>query len=603
MRRRAWAATFLATLVAAGVIASAGAYVPDGAPFQVSQHGVLDATPEIENAGLAYNSQADEYLAVWVIRSAPPGPNGIFAQRLSATGTRLGAPIPMHDFGFVGSVRSFGGRVAYNPTANQYLVVWAQEVPGPASGEEVYGQRISASGVKEGPPISISHTGTEMDSLGAYEADVAYSPSTGGYLSVFTAQTGAGTRIAGQALETDGDEVGVNFPIADAGTASLPSLAAGPGDEFLVVWDSHDEDPGGGSEVAGQRVTAAGAELGTDLRLSETGPEGDPAYDAEFASVAYSPDSGEYLVAWQSDALADDKTEVFAQRVTAAGVETGADQRISVSGPPTDPSRYAFVPRLAYSTTADEYLVTWTGNGVPESGEAEIHGQRLGATALKIGGNFLAGSVGEAGDVNRFGTDARIVFNPVRNEHLVTYWANDSESEAHLEVWGQRLAPRAAPPEPTGRCAGTVATRVGTAGRDVIRGTSRRDVIFSGRGDDEVVGLGGRDLICGGAGRDRILGGPGKDRLLGAGGADRIAGGPGADSLAGQGAADQLAGGGGRDSLSGGGGKDRLRGANGRDKLAGGKGRDSLKGGPGRDLCKGGPGRDRAFTCERRRRI
>jgi Ca2+-binding RTX toxin-like protein len=92
------------------------------------------------------------------------------------------------------------------------------------------------------------------------------------------------------------------------------------------------------------------------------------------------------------------------------------------------------------------------------------------------------------------------------------------------------------PPPPPGagaRCAGKPATKVGTAGRDNLRGTRGRDVIVGRGGADVIAGLAGNDLVCAGAGNDTVRGGRGRDRLLGGSGRDRLVGGPGADVLAG----------------------------------------------------------------------
>ena len=110
--------------------------------------------------------------------------------------------------------------------------------------------------------------------------------------------------------------------------------------------------------------------------------------------------------------------------------------------------------------------------------------------------------------------------------------------------------------DPVARCTGVLATKVGTAKRDVLKGTRRRDVIAGLGGNDRLSGLGGNDLICGGAGKDAVKGGAAKDVLRGDAGVDT------------------------------------LRGGAGRDKLLGGTGRDRLFGGPGPDRLKGGPGKD-----------
>jgi hypothetical protein len=83
-------------------------------------------------------------------------------------------------------------------------------------------------------------------------------------------------------------------------------------------------------------------------------------------------------------------------------------------------------------------------------------------------------------------------------------------------------------PKP-GRCGSRIATVLGTAGHDVLRGGRGPDVIATGSGRDVVRGGRGVDRICSGAGRDLISGGPGRDSLVGGPGADRIRGGPGND--------------------------------------------------------------------------
>jgi hypothetical protein len=72
------------------------------------------------------------------------------------------------------------------------------------------------------------------------------------------------------------------------------------------------------------------------------------------------------------------------------------------------------------------------------------------------------------------------------------------------------------------RCAGRIATVLGSPRRDVLRGTVGPDVIAGLGGRDRISGGRGNDRICGGAGRDVINGGPGRDRLVGGSGADRI---------------------------------------------------------------------------------
>ncbi len=140
------------------------------------------------------------------------------------------------------------------------------------------------------------------------------------------------------------------------------------------------------------------------------------------------------------------------------------------------------------------------------------------------------------------------------------------------------------------RCRGAIATLVGTAGNDRLRGTPHDDVIVARAGNDFVYGLAGDDRVCDNDGRDHVFLGQGEDQAGGGAGNDHIEGGSGDDWLAGRR---------GNDTVEGDAGNDRIIGELGDDKLRGEGGNDNLGGGPGTDDCTGGPGRDRVRTCER----
>ena len=93
--------------------------------------------------------------------------------------------------------------------------------------------------------------------------------------------------------------------------------------------------------------------------------------------------------------------------------------------------------------------------------------------------------------------------------------------------------PTPAPQSSPVTCQGQVATIVGTAGKDRIRGTKKADVIVALGGNDKVKALGGNDLVCAGDGADEVVGGGGKDQLYGERGKDRLIGGTGRDRLVG----------------------------------------------------------------------
>src|SRR5215218_4203269 len=151
------------------------------------------------------------------------------------------------------------------------------------------------------------------------------------------------------------------------------------------------------------------------------------------------------------------------------------------------------------------------------------------------------------------------------------------------------------------RCAGRVATIIGTPGRDNLKGTKSKDVIVALGGDARIRGYTKADVICAGAGRDEVDAGDngeggGSDLVFAGPGADKVTLGPELGRAFGEGGNDVLLGSKGGDALYGGPGNDLLRGGPNpsfnSDFLYGGPGNDRLYGGPGPNELSGGPGKD-----------
>ena len=171
-----------------------------------------------------------------------------------------------------------------------------------------------------------------------------------------------------------------------------PDVAYNPTtNDYLAVWASNPLAAFGKYEISGQLISNAGAEIGSDLRISNTGSDTDVARDADNPAVAAKPDDpanpsdgAEYAVAWYGNPVgAAGEYEIYGQRVAAtdgAQVPSTTDFRISNVGP-DDNGLYEpgnVPPAIAYNTVDKQYLVTWYGNAPPlQVPEYEIFGQRL----------------------------------------------------------------------------------------------------------------------------------------------------------------------------------------------------------------------------------
>ncbi len=248
--------------------------------FRISDMGPDgDSTFDAERPAVVYNPTWKEYLVAWAGADLDPDEFEIYGQRLDAvTGAEIGendfAISDVHvDSPFIHDVGN--PAVAYNPTQDEYLVVWhADDQPDPNS--EIYGQRLeAATGAEIGEDdFRISDMGPEGDdntNLGAFLPDVAFNPAAS---------------------------------------------------EYLVAWYGKDEPSDFGSgeaEIWGQRLDGAtGKEVGAnDFRLSSMGPDGDTGFDGFSPALAYSAGNNEFLAVWWGDDQLNEDFEIYGQRYAA----------------------------------------------------------------------------------------------------------------------------------------------------------------------------------------------------------------------------------------------------------------------------------------------
>jgi len=476
--------TLLMVVLLAGCNASEHADSPEGASvpvadpvstlelgtndFRVSFTGLDAEIGRIaSDPSAAYNSTNDQYLIVWTGEGAVDNDFDIFGQIVDAsTGNLIGSNFRISSTGTDGDNRlafvetSFAA--AYNSANNEYLVVWLADGLTTDNEFEIFGQRLNAAGAEIGTnDFQISTIGTDGDGHGAVSTSgpvVAYNNTDNRYLVVWEADglaTDNEFEIFGQMLDaSNGSEIGSDFRISNSGadadaarSSNDPSIAYNSTDnEFLVVWEEDGFGNDNDFDIFGQRVSSAGAEVGADFRISNTGTDTDTKFGKD-PSVAYSSVDNKYLVAWRSNPFASvGEDEIFGQFVSNAGAEIGSDFRISNSGlfnnPALDDSdnRTAIEPNIAYNPNDNEFLVGWRADDLELDEKQEMFVQRIdSATGVERGGEALASSTGNV-NVASFNSvfDPNVVYNTQDNEYLAVWLANFNATKK-TEVFAQRL--------------------------------------------------------------------------------------------------------------------------------------------------------------------
>ncbi|HEX6383560.1 MAG TPA: hypothetical protein VF177_02715, partial [Anaerolineae bacterium] len=217
--------------------------------------------------------------------------------------------------------------------------------------------------------------------------------------------------------------------------------------QYLVVWHGDDDTAtvDEEDEIFGQQLDAAGNEIVTnDFRISDMGPDGNPAFRGLDPAVVFNSLNNQYLVVWQGSDTGEQ--EIFGQNLDNNANPIGTnDFRISDMGPDGDPNYSAAHADVAYNATNNRYLVVWSGddnNGGVVNDEFEIYGQQLdGATGAEIGGDIRLSDMGGSGSPLYAAQEPAVAYDGASNEYLVV-WRGDGDVGAiddEFEIFGQRL--------------------------------------------------------------------------------------------------------------------------------------------------------------------
>lgn len=386
------------------------------------------------NPAVAWNETANEYLVVWDDeRNLSTRRGDIYGRRVSAAGAPIGG-----DFRVSGPGATSGEwtpAVAWNQTANEYLVVWSDERNNSTRGYDVYGRRVSAAGVPVGADFRISGPGATD-----YESDpaVAWSQMTNQYLVVWSdGRSGAarGLDIYGQRVGAGGTRVGADFRISSPNATSnevLPVLAWNKtANQYLVVWADDraytdvDYLAISPSDTYGQRVSPGGVLSGAEIRIG--GPNA-TSYVEWGPGVAWSESANQYLVVW-SDTVKFDRYgwDIYGQRLSADGALVGA--KVRISGNALCQKR---APVVVWNQTAKQYLVVWEDFRGPNGGGA--YGQRVGAGGARVGADFrISGANAESGRMSA------AAWNRTANQYLVVWVDYRNDDTRGWDIYGRRV--------------------------------------------------------------------------------------------------------------------------------------------------------------------
>ncbi|HEU5055559.1 MAG TPA: hypothetical protein VFU21_03515 [Kofleriaceae bacterium] len=332
-----------------------------------------------------------EYGIAWVDDRG--GNDEIFFARVAPDGALVGEAVRVTDSPGEGRDPSLVW------TGEEYAVAWVDDLEG---NFEVYLARLSASGELAAGPLRVTDdpefSGSPSLVWTGSELVVAWNDGRDGNFEIYLAR-----------LDPDGTKIGGDLRFTTDGSFSATPSLAWTGDELAIGWA---DDRDGNNEIYFGRADAAGARVGTDVRVTDQmGYSSSP-------QVAVAGDARP--VAWLD--LRDPDRELYFARLTAAGASETGDVRLS---------------DLAAATgSATSAAVAWTGDelGVAYATDGDA-GSDVLLTRRDLAGAAVGGDVPVA-DGPESAVEVALVWS---GTVYAVAWADDRDGNA--EIYLRELAP------------------------------------------------------------------------------------------------------------------------------------------------------------------
>jgi len=378
---------------------------PAGDEFRVNTHTA--GTQRYQK--IAMDKDGD-FVVTWASRGQDaPSEYGIFAQCYNAKGEPTTTEFQVNTYT---ENRQTQPAIAMDDNGN-FVIVWTSSGQDGSLGG-VFGQRFAASGIALGSEfqVNIYTDGNQYSPSVAMDSDgdfvVAWSSSQDPQYGIFARQYNA----SGEAVS---GELHVNTQTA--GVQRFPSVAMDDEGDFVVTWQSDDQD-GSSYGIYGQRYNASGLKQGTEFQVNTY------AQGAQKTTVVAMDSDGDFVVAWQSpqDGSGDG---IYAQRYNASGVPVDDEFQVNThtSGTQSTPS--------VHMNSAGDFIIAWSSPALDNNGG--ISAQRYNAAGKPEGTEFL---------VNTYtsGSQTSPSVAIADNKNFVITWSSDGQDGSGFGIYAQRYA-------------------------------------------------------------------------------------------------------------------------------------------------------------------
>ena len=302
---------------------------------------------------------------------------------------------------------------AVSLTSQGGWVVW-QDNAGDADGSAISARKLSSGFAGTGNVIHVNQT-----TKGNQENASVSALSDGGAFVVWQGGEQGGQDIYARLLRPDGlfagNEILLNtYTYAQQKNPEVALLTTG---QIVVIWSSYGQD-GSMEGIYAQRLTLAGAKVGSEFRVNQTTP-----FNQRSPSIA-ALDNGGFVVAWISEQNRfENSVDVYARTFNFAGNPVGGEILVNSS------SNLCATP-IVRGTSSGGFVTSWTERNLAT---LQNHWQIMART---YSGSFTSPAKQISIDSTGDRTSPRIAGS---RDGLMVVWTSQGQDGSREGVFGRFL--------------------------------------------------------------------------------------------------------------------------------------------------------------------
>jgi hypothetical protein len=330
--------------------------------FQVNTH-----TTNSQNRPAVARNAAGAFVVVWVSNGQDGSSPGIFGRRFSSAGAGLAAEFQVNSY-----TTTIQTRPAVAIAGNGgFVVAWESIQDGDAYG--VFARRFSGAG----DPLGVEFQANTYTFVNQQRPAVS-ADADGDFAIVWQSgdQDGGTAGIFGRRFSSDGVAQGTEFRsnLYTPNNQVRPSVVLHPGGDFLVAWQSLNQD-GSSYGIFARRFSSAGADIATEFQVNAYSTGG------QYRPTVTTHAGGDFIVAWGNSGRDGEYYGVFARRLSSTGVPLADEFQVNT---------YTIGSQSSTAVTGDatHFVIAWHSFFQDSSGNG-VFAQRFqsGSIPLDIDGN------------------------------------------------------------------------------------------------------------------------------------------------------------------------------------------------------------------------